>query len=98
MKRLYYSVMALAILGALSSCRETTQEKTEEAVEAIGEDVEQAAEEAAFSAPAGLSPDEEATQIKDAKEEIDQKMKEHVDKVKGAADDTRNLLNELKGR
>ena len=46
MKRLYYSVMALAILGAVSSCRETTQEKTEEAVEAIGEDVEQAAEEA----------------------------------------------------
>ena len=47
MKRLYYSVMALAILGAVSSCRETTQEKTEEAVEAIGEDVEQAAEELA---------------------------------------------------
>ncbi len=64
--------------------------------EALAE--EAAEEEAAFQAPTGLSPEDQATQIKAAKEELDQKMKEHVDKVKGAADDTRKLLNELKGR
>ncbi|MED5464479.1 MAG: hypothetical protein VX699_07490 [Myxococcota bacterium] len=70
----------------------------EEALAEEAAEEEAAEEEAAFQAPTGLSPEDQATQIKAAKEELDQKMKEHVDKVKGAADDTRKLLNELKGR
>ncbi len=74
---------------------------SQQAIQALIEEQEELeaeeAEEESFSPPTGLSPEEEASQIKAAQEEIDQKMKEHVDKVKGAADDTRNLLNELKG-
>ena len=75
----------------------------QEAIQALIDEEEALAEEAAeeaeaFQAPTGLSPEDQATQIKAAKEALAQKMKEHVDKVKGAADDTRKLLNELKGR
>ena len=75
----------------------------QEAIQALIDEEEALAEEAAeeeeaFQAPTGLSPEDQATQIKAAKEELDQKMKEHVDKVKGAADAPRKLLNELKGR
>jgi len=89
------AVKAAARAQGISS-QQAIQALIEEQEELEAEEAEEAEEES-FSPPTGLSPEEEATQIQAAQEEIDQKMKEHVDKIKGAADDTRNLLNELKG-
>ena len=90
-------------LRAAKAAARAQGRSAQEAIQALIDEEEALAEEAAeeeeaFQAPTGLSPEDQATQIKAAKEELDQKMKEHVDKVKGAADDTRKLLNELKGR
>lgn len=76
MKKMILSLMALSLMIAVSSCRETTGDKVEEAAEAVGEDIENAAEATAETVEEGV--DEIDQEIDEARAE-DSHGHEHND-------------------